>query len=1265
MPIWFLDDFPHQSVTIDFINQSCKTALAGFLNFTLLTNQILADLPPITFDTAEWVPMQTVGNGTTPGWQLFAGDAKISPVGQGLGGGSALSLPVNTVQETKISRAVTWDVNEKTAFIDLQVKPAADPSGSYATFVANGTQIAFQVPDGSTTGEIWVQHGADGIVDPGAVPKQWIKTAGTFNVAANGTASDNYIRVTLRQDYLRNLWDLFIDGKLAAANLAFDGRGTNLESLEFYGSGIGETLIDDLSAVPENMLFPDADKDGLSDAWEDANGSNKNLYDRDAMKPGTSGSFLDAYMASLWSNRGVNGSGAIPASGGIPPLTINSEAPHQPVGSLKGSLSVGGDGSANYSIPIDIPKGTGGMEPKLSLGYSSGSGNGIMGVGWNLGGRQRITRGPSTAAKDGTYDPVGFDGNDRFFLDGERLVCVAGSYGAAGSEYRTEIDSFARITAVGAGPTSWKVETKAGLTMTLGGTVGSKVSTSRGILSWGVTRVQDTLGNFYSVDYEKDAANPSFDAINQRVAKVQYTGQANAAGNVTRAPYCTIDFLYDEGRPDNSRSFSTYAGYRLSKRLSKIRVMTGAYINHSYRLAYANSYQSGRSLLKSVTKHARDLDSLAVPPTTFNYDGIQAPPAGSSDSPIWENPGSTNLPRFGSGLDATGEVNSTVTVDEAKTTIRLTGDVSRAYRLSTPVYSDTKIQFEFNSYHLETGAMIGLDTDTVYQGSSSTLLYRIGGTGTINLANGLNFTGPAQPYSPENTWKTYTLDFGSLGSVANGYLILMCVDNDSSNGEDSASFRNVRIYRSGSQQASSVLPVEFGVDWELPRLTDDAGKDMGVVSLDLNSDGLPDFADWHAIDYSLSNGTLAPVTQGAVYINTGNMDGGGFTQGSTYRPLGILPLATRSWDTKAHSYNTKNHLTAQPVDVDGDGRLDLLGSVDLKFTSGSFFKSYYKFYTFKNGAWTPKGDEWDLPFYMGSTTSGSPSVRRDEHFQWVDLNGDGYQDLVVYTTGTGKLFNPDTNGLVANTNVSVAFINKGKNGPGWIRDNSLYLPANLLSDGKDTGRRLIDLDGDGLPELASAAFVNGSGTVWSNHNLLKTGAYRWNPATEEGRPADPYKFPAALLYSNDNPTAAQLMDVNGDGLVDMLYSINNSGTLVSNTWLNRGRRESNPWQAENAPSADSYRLPFPLYNKIGDAETTQATPYGFEYGDINGDGLVDILYSDVENTATVGTDNLVFRNTGNGWESMRAAERMAHESGGLKSAWQKRGGGSFLAWRLC
>ncbi|MEO7098495.1 MAG: SpvB/TcaC N-terminal domain-containing protein, partial [Luteolibacter sp.] len=438
------------------MNQFCKTVLAGLLNFAFFTNQVLADLPPVTFDTAEWVPFQTVGNSTTPGWQLTTGDASVSANGTGVNGGKALLLPVNPVDRTKITRSVTWDVNEKTAFIDFQMKPAADPTGSSATFSVNGTQLAFQVPAGSTTGEIWVLNGGDNNGTPNPNPAQWIRTAGSFDVA--GTTATGYFRVTLRQDYEHNLWDLSINGKLVAVNLAFDGRGANLTSVDFYGSNVGDTLIDELSAQTENMLFKDTDKDGLPDDWETAHGSSPFVYDRDAINPATGKSFLDGYLDSLWPSgtAPTNAANIVPPSAGIPPLTVLS--PNEAVGSLKGSLSVGGDGSASYSVPIDIPKGTGGMEPKLSLNYSSSGGNGIMGLGWSLGGLQTITRGPSSVAKDGEFDPMDFDSNDRFFLDGERLVCVGGTYGAPGSEYRTEMDSYARITAVGgslgAGPAS-------------------------------------------------------------------------------------------------------------------------------------------------------------------------------------------------------------------------------------------------------------------------------------------------------------------------------------------------------------------------------------------------------------------------------------------------------------------------------------------------------------------------------------------------------------------------------------------------------------------------------------------------------------------------------------------------------------------------------------------------------------------------------------------------------------------------------------------
>lgn len=834
------------------MNQSCKFVIAVFLNFAFLTNQILADLQLVDFEAAEWIPLDNVGLGSQTGWQLVSGTAKVSAAGEGFNGGTtgkALKIPVNQSQETRISRAIDWNVADQTAFIDFQFKPAADPVGSAATFVANGTQLAFQVQAGETKGQIWVLHGADNSTAPGATPEQWIQTAGTFDVPVGGTASSNYVRITMRHDYQRKLWDLFIDGKLAAANLDYDGRGTNLQSLEFYGSDTGNTFVDNLSAVTTNMLFADADKDGLSDAWELANGSNPNVYDRDTLKPGSGGSFLDAYMASLWNLR-VSGSQANPVSGNIPALTIGSEAPHQAVGALKGSLSVGGDGSAGYSIPIDIPKGTGGMEPKLSLGYSSNSGNGMVGVGWNLAGLQRITRGPSSAAKDGNYDPMDFDSDDRFFLDGERLVCTSGTYGAAGSQYRTEMDSYARITAIGTGPESWKIETKAGLIVILGGSANSKIAVSQGTLAWGVTRVKDTVGNYYSVIYERDEASTNSNFINHRVSEIQYTGNEDELTD----PYCSVNFSYED-RSDVSRANTTYAGYLSSKRLSKIRVKTGSYVNHAYRLGYVNSYQTGRSFLKTVTKYMQDSDALSIPGTTFTYDGLQDP-GSTSINRLWENPGPTNLPVYGTNLDANDEVNSVVTVEEAST-IKLVGDVSRAYDLpgaGIELFPNSRISFEFNSPKLlGTGAMIGLDSDTTYQSSDYDRFHHIGGSGSVGMGGGVSYNGPAQPYQTSNGWKPFDLPVAGSGTLNN--LVLMCMDNEISDGVDSAYFRNVKIYRQ-SQGVENGIAVTFNVDQELPRYATSAGKDLGVVSLDINGDALPDITDWRVFEYENISGVL-------------------------------------------------------------------------------------------------------------------------------------------------------------------------------------------------------------------------------------------------------------------------------------------------------------------------------------------------------------------------------------------------------------------------
>ncbi len=66
-----------------------------------------------------------------------------------------------------------------------------------------------------------------------------------------------------------------------------------------------------------------------------------------------------------------------------------------------GAQSVTPDGAFTYSVPIEIPAGTNGMQPNISLNYNSNGGNGMLCVGWSLSGFPVISR-------DTDY-PVAFD----------------------------------------------------------------------------------------------------------------------------------------------------------------------------------------------------------------------------------------------------------------------------------------------------------------------------------------------------------------------------------------------------------------------------------------------------------------------------------------------------------------------------------------------------------------------------------------------------------------------------------------------------------------------------------------------------------------------------------------------------------------------------------------------------------------------------------------------------------------------------------------
>jgi len=109
------------------------------------------------------------------------------------------------------------------------------------------------------------------------------------------------------------------------------------------------------------------------------------------------------------------------------------------------SIDVSASGSSVFNIPFSLPPGIGKNVPALGLSYTAQSGNGIAGYGWSISGASTITRLSTTAFHDNRIDGVNLDANDRFALDGQRLLLKSGVYGGDGAEYQTENYSNIRV----------------------------------------------------------------------------------------------------------------------------------------------------------------------------------------------------------------------------------------------------------------------------------------------------------------------------------------------------------------------------------------------------------------------------------------------------------------------------------------------------------------------------------------------------------------------------------------------------------------------------------------------------------------------------------------------------------------------------------------------------------------------------------------------------------------------------------------------------
>ncbi|MEO3430489.1 toxin TcdB middle/N-terminal domain-containing protein [Pelagibius sp. CAU 1746] len=287
-------------------------------------------------------------------------------------------------------------------------------------------------------------------------------------------------------------------------------------------------------------------------------------------------------------------------------------------GVTSGALSVDETGSAGYTIPIAVPPGIAGMQPSLALVYQSHGGNGTAGVGWGLSASSSIHRCSQTLAQDGAIHGVDFSADDRFCLDGQRLVAISGAYGANGTEYRTEIDSFARIVShgtAGTGPLSFTVETKSGRTLEYGNTADARlgVAAASEIRLWSLNKVSDTLGNAMTYHYVEGAADSSY-----RLDRIEYT--SNAGQSVL--PQSEVRFVY-EARPDVRTSYLAGAKLAMTKRLAAVETWsgsgTGLALVKRYSLTYETSPATSRSRLTAITEC--DANSNCLQPVNLGWLG--------------------------------------------------------------------------------------------------------------------------------------------------------------------------------------------------------------------------------------------------------------------------------------------------------------------------------------------------------------------------------------------------------------------------------------------------------------------------------------------------------------------------------------------------------------------------------------------------------------------------------------------------------------------
>lgn len=332
------------------------------------------------------------------------------------------------------------------------------------------------------------------------------------------------------------------------------------------------------------------------------------------------------YLVCTWS---LPVSSAPPDKSGVKPgvLSLPSGA-----GSIEGlgesfepQLNTGG---STYGVTIAPAPGRAGLAPSVRLSYNSYTGNGICGIGWNLG-FMSVQRQTDKGFPE-------YNSGDTFVFAGEELVPLNNAAHDWRCENERQFQRLRQIDSNGDGaPDAWEVTERNGTRHTLGrfrgqnnrwSVVENPDKASQSPLDrtyrWMVDSTTDLHGNH--IDYEY-VPGPG----------VLYPSRITYGHLAVNSQ--EILFQYED-RPDVFADYRPAFPTRLDRRLKRIEVRSRDNLVRAYNLAYgyepgdltpdiaalqATYLDLGVTLLKRVVQLDRSgNDSNFLPPLVFIYSGL-------------------------------------------------------------------------------------------------------------------------------------------------------------------------------------------------------------------------------------------------------------------------------------------------------------------------------------------------------------------------------------------------------------------------------------------------------------------------------------------------------------------------------------------------------------------------------------------------------------------------------------------------------------------